>query len=64
MVLLALFWSSGRTPGLSHTMGDEAAEVPANNAMPCCTLPLVELSPVSVNRKRVAVLRRTVRLMW
>ena len=46
------------------TVGDEAAEVPANNAMPCCTLPLVELSPVSVNHKRVAVLRRTVRLMW
>ena len=48
----------------SLTVCDEAAEVPANNAMPCCTLPLVELSPVSVNHKRVAVLRRTVRLMW
>lgn len=51
-------------PGVPLTMGDEAAEVPANNAMPCCTLPLVELSLISVNRKWGAVFRRTVRLMW
>ena len=45
-------------------MGDEAAEVPANNTMPCCTLPLVELSTISVSRERGIARRQTVRLMW
>jgi hypothetical protein len=47
-----------------HTVGDEAAKVSANDTVPCCTLPLVKLSRVSVNGERGAVLRRTVRLMW
>jgi hypothetical protein len=46
------------------TVGDEAAKVPANNAMPCCALPLVELQDVSIRCKLLGMLRRTVRLMW
>lgn len=46
------------------TVGDEAAEVPANNAMPCCALPLVELEDVSIRCKLLGMLQRTVRLMW
>ena len=30
------------------TVCDKAAKVPADNAMPCCTLPLVELNGVSI----------------
>lgn len=48
----------------SLTVCDEAAEVPADNAMPCCTLPLVELTGVSIRCEMLSRLRRTVRLMW
>jgi hypothetical protein len=49
---------------VSLTVGDKAAEVPADNAMPCCTLPLVELNSISVRCEMLGRLRRTVRLMW
>ena len=48
----------------SLTVCDEAAEVPADNAMPCCALPLVELNGVSIRYEMLGKLRRTVRLMW
>jgi hypothetical protein len=51
-------------PGHLLTVGDEAAKVPANNAMPCCTLPLVELEDVSIRCSLLDMLQRTVRLMW
>lgn len=46
------------------TVCDEAAKVPADNAMPCCALPLVELNGVSIRYEMLGKLRRTVRLMW
>ena len=46
------------------TVCDEAAEVPSDNAMPCCALPLVELKCVSTRCQYLIMLRRTVRLMW
>jgi hypothetical protein len=46
------------------TVSDETAKVPADNAMPCCALPLVELKDVSIRCKLLEMLRRTVRLMW
>ena len=49
---------------MSLTVGNEAAKVPADNAMPCCALPLVELNGVSIHREMLGMLRRTVRLMW
>ena len=49
---------------MSLTVGDEAAKVPADNAMPCCALPLVELEDVSIRCKLLGMLQRTVRLMW
>jgi hypothetical protein len=41
---------------MSLTVGDEAAKVPADNAMPCCALPLVELNSVSVRCEMLATL--------
>jgi len=38
------------------TVGDEAAKVPADNAMPCCALPLVELYGVSLRCEMLATL--------
>jgi hypothetical protein len=49
---------------VSLTVCDEAAKVPADNAMPCCALPLVELGGVSIYCEMLGELRRTVRLMW
>ena len=49
---------------VSLTVGDKAAEVPADNAMPCCTLPLVELNGVSIRCEKMGRVQRTVRLMW
>ena len=46
------------------TVCDKAAKVPADNAMPCCTLPLVELNGVSIRCEILGRVRRTVRLMW
>jgi hypothetical protein len=37
---------------VSHTVCDKAAEVPTDNAMPCCALPLVELYGVSIRGER------------
>ena len=48
----------------SLTVCDKAAEVPADNAMPCCTLPLVELKGVSIRCEIMGRVQRTVRLMW
>jgi hypothetical protein len=49
---------------VSLTVCDKAAKVPADNAMPCCALPFVELYIVSIRLEIVATLRLTVRLMW
>jgi len=49
---------------VSLTVCDKAAKVPANNAMPCCALSLVELYIVSIRLEILATLRLTVRLMW
>ena len=56
--------SAHHEPEWPLTVCDKAAEVPADNAMPCCTLPLVELNGVSIRCKMLGRLRRTVRLMW
>ena len=49
---------------VSLTVCDEAAKVPADNAMPCCALPLIKLDGVSMCCKMLDELQRTVRLMW
>lgn len=38
-------------PKVILTVCDEAAEVPANNAMPCCALPLIKLYLVNTSSK-------------
>lgn len=52
------------SPSRLLTVGDKAAKVPADNAMPCCALSLVELKDVSIRCELFDMLRRTVRLMW
>ena len=48
--------SAHHQSAVNLTVCDKAAKVPADNAMPCCTLPLVELNSVSVRCEMLATL--------
>lgn len=56
--------SAHHQSAVNLTVCDKAAKVPADNAMPCCTLPLVELKGVSIRCEIMGRVQRTVRLMW
>jgi hypothetical protein len=47
--------SAHRYLEIAPTVCDEAAKVSADNAMPCCALPLIELNLVSTGRRQMLV---------